>query len=202
MNYLNLYYNIIEKSKYRNLKRERGYCIHHIIPSIYFKNRKISTYDDNMVKLTHKEHYVCHHLLSKSGCPKMIYAFWLMSHINKNLYRLSAKEFEILVNKHSNNVSKQFKNRVLSDEHKLKIGKSNKGNKSKFKGIPHSNDENIKTSNAIKEWWNIRKANGYKGMSEEGKQKMRNRIPWNKGLTKADKRVAKVWETRKANHIV
>lgn len=202
MNYLNLYYNIIEKSKYRNLKRERGYCIHHIIPSIYFKNRKIATYDENMVKLTHKEHYVCHHLLTKSECPKMIYAFWFMSHINKNLYRLSAKEFENLTNKHSNNVSIQFKNRVLSDEHKAKIGNANKGNISKFKGIPHSIEENIKTSNALKKSWYNRKLNGYKGMSEETKQKMRNRIPWNKGLTKDDKRVAKVWETRKYNNIV
>lgn len=44
----------------------------------------------------------------------------------------------------------------------------------------------------------IEKKNGYSGMSESSKLKMKSRIPWNKGLTKdTDPRISKIWDTRK-----
>lgn len=157
MNYINVYTNIINNAKSRNLKRERGYCIHHVIPSIYFKTRKIASYKENLVKLTHKEHYVCHHLLSKTGCSKMVYAFWFMTHINKSIDRLSSSEYTKLSLLHQVNVSNQFKNRIMGDEHKKKIGDANKGNVSKFKGIKQSDILKKQTSDAIKQWWADRK---------------------------------------------
>lgn len=56
---------------------------HHIVPiSLYNEGRK---YSSNIVKLTHREHYVCHKLLVKmlidsNHIAKMSFALWRLSH--------------------------------------------------------------------------------------------------------------------------
>lgn len=73
MNYINVYNNIIDKAKKRQID---GYLeTHHIIP----KCLGGSDTKDNLVKLTAREHYVCHWLLAKHYNVKPLwYAFSMM----------------------------------------------------------------------------------------------------------------------------
>lgn len=75
--YSQCYYNIIDRAKSRDLE---GYAeIHHIIP------RSLGRTDspDNLVRLTAREHYICHLLLpkmtTKDSYHKMLYAYTIMS---------------------------------------------------------------------------------------------------------------------------
>lgn len=77
MNYRKIYDSIINNAK--NMTRNKGECYfenHHIIP------RCIGGDDsaENMVLLTAKEHFVCHHLLTKiyPKSNKLHSAFWMM----------------------------------------------------------------------------------------------------------------------------
>lgn len=69
---------------------------HHIIPrSLGGKNRK-----ENIVRLTPKEHFVCHWLLTKmtfgENRKKMCYAFWSMTRNNKKTNRsYSSLEYSV-----------------------------------------------------------------------------------------------------------
>ena len=75
--YTDWYTSIINKAKDRTVT---GYTEkHHIIPS----SLGGSNSRDNTVRLTAKEHYVCHHLLTKmlenNDRAKMVYALWMMN---------------------------------------------------------------------------------------------------------------------------
>lgn len=61
MNYLKIYNDIINKAKMRIISSDNYYEIHHITP----KSLLGSDEKENLVKLTFKEHYVCHRLLVK-----------------------------------------------------------------------------------------------------------------------------------------
>jgi hypothetical protein len=96
--YTSCYYNIINKSKSRNLTK--NYEKHHIIPKSLGGSNDIS----NLVKLTHREHYIVHWLLIKmtqnEQKQKMIYAFWRMnnkqnSYHNSRAYKISRELFQI-----------------------------------------------------------------------------------------------------------
>jgi len=77
--YTKYYYNIIENAK----KRDSGDEIHHIVPRCIGGNDSI----DNLVKLTYREHYIVHGLLTKMhSSKKLIDAYWAMSNQNKNRY--------------------------------------------------------------------------------------------------------------------
>jgi hypothetical protein len=79
MNYEKLYNNIILRAK--NRPDTVGYFeIHHILPRCLGGNNS----KENLVRLTAKEHFLCHYLLYKMQAPatpayyKMIYAFKMM----------------------------------------------------------------------------------------------------------------------------
>lgn len=81
MNYDRLYRSIVENAR-KNLAERTGIYTekHHIVPrSLGGKNTK-----DNLVRLTAREHFVCHWLLvkmQKRGTierSKMLHAFWMM----------------------------------------------------------------------------------------------------------------------------
>ncbi len=102
MNYQNVYVQIIEN---RKLNPVDGYTEnHHIVP------RSLGGNDDksNLVKLTAREHFICHYLLTKIYLPKtkefysMIKAFMIMCHyqsdnqqryVNSHLYHKLKKQF-------------------------------------------------------------------------------------------------------------
>lgn len=96
MNYLKIYELIINRAKTRSIT---GYTeSHHIIPKCMGgKNTK-----DNMVKLTPKEHFICHKLLhqiypNENG---LVFAYWMMAKVSsKNQERnikLTSREYEEL----------------------------------------------------------------------------------------------------------
>ena len=119
MNYKRIYDLIIDKSKSRGLnKRLVPYYTecHHIIPACEFSTRKTSTYDDNLVLLTAKEHYVCHHILSKTGNIKLLRAFYLMTKMHRfeSSSMLTAKQYETLKIEYS----KLMSNRHITDDTK------------------------------------------------------------------------------------
>jgi len=66
MNYKKLYDNIISKAKTRPIS---GYTErHHIVPKSFGGTDK----KDNIVRLTAREHFICHYLLCKITVPKSI----------------------------------------------------------------------------------------------------------------------------------
>ena len=76
MDYTNIYNNLMSSRKARNIK-DGYYEVHHIVP----KSLGGSNEDFNLVKLTAREHYVAHWLLTKiyPNNYKMLFAFSLMS---------------------------------------------------------------------------------------------------------------------------
>ena len=131
MNYEKIYNQIIQKAK--NRITDEYTEKHHIIPKCMGGGNGIG----NIVRLTAKEHYLCHRLLceihpSKNG---LVFAYWMMCKVISNNQqrgiRISAREYDRLKNEYS---------RVLKE-----------------------------------------------------------RIPWNKGLTKDDERVAKYSNVKRWN---
>lgn len=73
MDYQRIYNQLVESRKYRGIKREIGYEIHHIIPRCLGGQN-----DNNLVKFTIREHYIAHWLLCKIYPmeAKIQFAFW------------------------------------------------------------------------------------------------------------------------------
>lgn len=69
----------------RDIKKEQGYEIHHIIPRSFFKHKNLDVDNtkDNLIKLTPSEHYMAHYYMSKCANKiikqSMIYALHLMT---------------------------------------------------------------------------------------------------------------------------
>jgi hypothetical protein len=91
--YTKWYFRIIENSR---LKNHADYIEnHHIIPKCMGGDNS----SENLIKLTAKEHYICHLLLVKSVVPeykkKMNYAFWRMCNTHNKRYKPSARMYEL-----------------------------------------------------------------------------------------------------------
>lgn len=81
MDYEKIYNNLMSDRKSRALVKEMGYEMHHIIPTSFGGDNKKS----NIVKLTYREHYIAHKLLTKvykDKCKdryvKSVYALWVI----------------------------------------------------------------------------------------------------------------------------
>lgn len=76
MNYSKIYDVIIDNAQCSFRNKKMGYFEkHHILPKCLGGNNS----KENLVLLTAKEHYVCHHLLTKMYvAPKLHFAFWAM----------------------------------------------------------------------------------------------------------------------------
>lgn len=136
MNYIKIYANIIRKARERNTLIELDYVEnHHIIPrsiAKHFNNPSKAETPANLVKLTAKEHYICHLLLVKitkkryqqfksikhknvkqilSNYRSMMFAFNMMKNAtaNKNQSRLKTNKkstlFESLKSEYAQLVS-------------------------------------------------------------------------------------------------
>lgn len=123
MNLYKIYYDICNRGNQRGTKRCKGYELHHIIPKSYFKSKLIASYTENLALLTPKEHFICHHILSKiSNDDKMIYAFYKMTNSRDQYsYKLTAKEYNYTKIKNYEKLSLKFKGRVFTDEWKQKL---------------------------------------------------------------------------------
>ena len=140
MNYKNLYDKIINKAKSENRAKTNDiyYEKHHILPkSIGGDNSQ-----ENTVLLTAKEHFVCHHLLTKFSYGKdkykMNYAFWGMCNQLKGdvqrYYKVSSKLYAVHRNIIRATVSKQHKGKKLSQAHIKIIRGRMLSNKNPMKG--------------------------------------------------------------------
>ena len=154
--YTKCYYNIIYKARLRNLPNNVYTEKHHIIPrSLGGNNSKL-----NLVKLTAKEHFICHLLLTKmlNGKLKykMIFALNRMLHSPTKISRYTpSSRFYVLIRKyrseaisavHKNVPESKESNQKRSatqkgipkgpktEEHKKKISLSKKGKPSRNKG--------------------------------------------------------------------
>jgi hypothetical protein len=141
MEYIKIYNQIIERAKTRQLE---GYKEkHHTIPKCMggLDNK------ENLVELTAREHFLCHHLLCKiyPENEKLWYALFLMA-INKNKkikYIISAREYSYIKEKwnlYSKNKPKPdgFGDKIRSKERNEKIGKANSKSKPEGFGEAHS----------------------------------------------------------------
>lgn len=61
MNYEKIYEDLCKSRKYRGVSKEQGYEVHHITPRSFGGSNE----DDNLVKLTYREHLLAHILLFK-----------------------------------------------------------------------------------------------------------------------------------------
>lgn len=124
MNYRNIYSNIVERAKKETEygKRSLGYFEkHHILP----KSLGGSNDEENLVKLTAREHFICHWLLVKmynkgsQERKKMLYALWRMK--NGSLYHkehyINSRAYETL--------RIEFANAVKQMNSILQTGKNN-----------------------------------------------------------------------------
>lgn len=117
--YTRWYNNITEQAKTRTID---GYTEkHHIIP----RSLGGSNNADNLVRLTAREHFVCHWLLTKmhlgEARGKMINALYLMQGKNKYQDRyINSKVYQKLQQEYSQYISNLNKGRVQSLEEKAR----------------------------------------------------------------------------------
>jgi hypothetical protein len=188
--YTSWYNNIVNNAKQRELT---GYYeIHHIIP----KSLGGSNLKENLVKLTAKEHFICHLLLTKmyNGADKnkMIHAAWAMTTLentNQQRYKINSKTYESLRIKYATLKSKSLKGksgRKLTKEAKEKISKAHLGKK---RG-PMSEESKKKLSASLKG------KNLGKVRTEEQKRAISQRLLGRTGVKHSEETKEKI---RKAN---
>ena len=139
--YTRWYYRIIDRATTRRLD---GYSErHHIIPkSLGGSNKK-----DNLVRLTAREHFICHVLLVKMTAgenkKKMSYALWLIVNMTNNhqsRHKVTSITYERIRTYHSTMLSKEYSGKkksyssfagkkhsieTLSHLREVKLGKNN-----------------------------------------------------------------------------
>lgn len=127
--YFKYYYNIINNAKSRNISKNIYTERHHIIPkSLGGDNSK-----SNLVKLTAREHFLCHWLLTKMTTNhdkiKMMSGLWMMSNIKNEhhqRYIINSRTYENIRISTAKEFSKNLTGRKLSEETKRKISQTRK----------------------------------------------------------------------------
>lgn len=125
MNYTKIYNSLIEHAKY---KEYDGYTeVHHIIPKCIGGTNEVN----NLVRLSAREHFVAHLLLSKmypkSGLP---HALWRMAN-GKGQYKFSSRIYEIARKMHAE--------RIFGDKN-ANWKKGRKGDKNAMFGKTHNEE--------------------------------------------------------------
>lgn len=122
--YTKWYYDIIYNTKSGN----NNYCeLHHIIPRSLGGSNKPA----NIIKLTAREHFVCHWLLSKmlegQNKEKMIYALRLMCKRKLHNEKVTSRVYENTKQLHAVAMSKRHKGKKLTDEQLSQLETARKG---------------------------------------------------------------------------
>jgi len=169
--YTQWYYDIINNARNRVLDKSIYIERHHIIP----KCMNGSDDKTNIVKLTAREHFLCHWLLtkmvSKNNYNRMLNAVWRMVcieqygrryKINSRIYQKLREQFSLLM---SNRIVSEITkdkirtarvNQIISNETKIKMSESAKGRISHRKGkkLSKSHIENVRKSIIGRKYWN------------------------------------------------
>jgi hypothetical protein len=124
--YTSWYYSIIDRASSRILPDDTYTEMHHIIPKSLGGSNKL----DNLVKLTAREHYICHRLLPKMTVgnfrKKMVYALWCIVNVKNNnqlRYKITSRQYD-LIKLEQSSIRKTYKH---TDESRRKISIGNKG---------------------------------------------------------------------------
>jgi len=114
------YYNIVNRAKSRVLSADSYYETHHIVPKSLGGDNTV----DNLVRLTAREHFICHWLLTKmvsgSDQKKMAYACKRMMHSKnsrQDRYQITSRVYENL----KTQLNVMLKNRQFTDVWKEKL---------------------------------------------------------------------------------
>jgi hypothetical protein len=178
MNYERVYNQIIERAKNRHIE---GYVEkHHIIPKCVGGSDDIS----NIVKLTAKEHYLCHRLLYEIYPYKngLIFAYWMMCKVESNNQqrgiRISSREYDRLRNEYS----RALKERVPWN-----------------KGLTKNDDRVAKYAN-VKRWNSGLKKGDSPILDELHRKSAEMRV----GLKRPEHsiKMKEIWEKRKTNNTI
>src|SRR5574343_102546 len=130
------YYSVIEKAQNRVIE---GYIEkHHIIPKCLGGSNDKS----NLIKLTAREHFVCHWLLTKMTVnkerDKMVFAWWMLSNgkakITSRSYESAKKHFKKSISLENKGRPSLTKGIPRSEEVKKKISLAKKGKITKHRG--------------------------------------------------------------------
>lgn len=135
--YSKCYFNIIERAKSRTLTKDTYYEKHHILPKSLTGDNSAA----NLVRLTAREHFICHWLLTKMTTgevkSKMVYALNGMCRINKNQKRYSSA-ITAKVYERAKKLSSLMKSKSMKGKPRPEIkGKPSKRKGRKFPGAAH-----------------------------------------------------------------
>lgn len=137
MDYQKIYERIIDRAKRRN-DIDEYYEIHHILPRCLGGDDK----ENNLVRLTAREHFICHYLLSKSYAKysfewyKMNHAFMMMKvnslnqnrYFNSRLYKSCKENFrEVMSNSQKGKRNSQYGKLWIYNEKTNETKKIEKG---------------------------------------------------------------------------
>jgi hypothetical protein len=166
--YSKWYFNIIDK---RSKLIYNGYTeTHHILPRSLGGSNDAS----NLVKLSAREHFICHLLLvkmqtTKENKDKMISAaigmcYWKPKASNRT-YKINSRIFQKLKEENSKIVSSRFLSIPKTESHKNKISKSGRGKhdhkkeKNPMYGKKHSDKvredsrQRLAKTNSLRKWY-------------------------------------------------
>jgi hypothetical protein len=122
-----IYIKLIEKAIARKNKKFKGEK-HHIYPVSFSKNNKLYNKDkNNLVKLTYREHFIAHRLLSKlsfiSNEDHRSMLFAVSCFMKNSKKRINSRQFEIA----KKSVIKALTGKPKSNEEKNNLSKSRMG---------------------------------------------------------------------------
>ena len=125
------YKNFILSRPGRDQTKQEGYEIHHIIPKALGGGNQ----ENNLIKLTYREHFIAHLMLWMMELPTMAYTFFLFSGISYRKQFLTSRQYEFLKKSAREDMLSHRKN-SYSVGVRRKMSLAKKGKISNRKGIP------------------------------------------------------------------
>jgi len=176
--HLTRYKNFLNSRPLRDLKKESGFNIHHIIPT----SLGGGNLPDNLIKLTIREHYIAHMILWKGCGGKMSYAFKRMINSASIRFGLTSRQVyhlrkSLFVSKETREkISKTMTGRKYSLELREKLSLSHIGKKLSEETKEKQRTYHRNNPNVFSESTRDKISKGLTGrkLTDESRQKMSN----------------------------
>jgi hypothetical protein len=158
VDYKKIYDQLIKKCRERNLDSDIYYEKHHIIPKCLGGNND----DDNLVKLTPREHYMAHYILTKihSKEHKIFYAFLCMLRNPYGHRKYTSRMYDNIKKHYSNMMTWRPRESWFSEEGIKKLSNQMKGDNNPMRKYPEKNVFRGKSYVVGRKWYN----NGIKNL--------------------------------------